>query len=112
MDIDDVHRLAQGAHDIATKAQHDADMAGIAGTTHEQICAERYQVINEKLGDMKRGMSLAASDQKSTNTNIFASLNKLQSKFDKMSGVDLAFRYTCLFLGACGTVFGIVKAIH
>lgn len=111
-DLNDVHRLAQNAHDVATEAKHDAEKATMSIEAHEKICAERYAGINEKLADVKRAQSLSASDQKTVNTSISVSLNELQSKFNKMAGVDMTLRYIISFLGACGTVFGLIKALH
>lgn len=111
MDIVDVHRLAQSAHDIASEAKHDAEKASMQGTAHEQICAERYLRINDQLSDVKKAQSLAAADQKSHNHNLYTALSDLKSKMDKAGGIDLAFRYICLAVGLVGGLFGIYKAV-
>lgn len=45
----EVHRLAQAAQQTADRADHKAETAVIAQSTHEKLCSERYQDIKEKL---------------------------------------------------------------
>lgn len=112
-DLDDVHRLAQDAHDIAKDAAHTAEIAKMSGVSHEAICAERYGVINKTLEEVKRAQSLAASDSKATNDKFTASLADLKSKADKAAGIDIAIRYAVLLLGAAGVIWGIAHgAVH
>lgn len=112
MELFEVSRLAQSAHDLAADAKHDAEKASMQGTAHEQICAERYLRINDQLSDVKKAQSLAAADQKTHNTNFYDSLSVLQSKMDRAGGIDLAFRYVCLLVGLIGGMFGIYKGMH
>lgn len=112
MDINDVHRLAQTACDNAVEAKHLAEVAKMAGTSHEQICAERYAIINKTLDDVKQAQSLAAADQKNKNKEIFDALASIKTQLDRASGIDMTIRYIILLLGAAGIIYGFFNGGH
>ena len=107
--LEDVHLLAKEAHNIGSQAKHDAEKAAMGVSAHEQICAERYARINEKLGDVTRAQGLAAADQKNINYRLETTLSDIKGSLDKARGIGLFFNYASVLVGVVGGVFGLIK---
>ena len=116
MENHEVMRLAQVAFQTATDANHKAAMAEKSVTAHEEICAERYANINDKLKDVKQAQHTAASkiegvalENRTSIGKLYTAIDALKATANKAAGIDIALRYACLLLGAAGVVWGFLK---
>jgi hypothetical protein len=107
--IQEVHRLAQHALDIATQAKFVGESAQKAVDYHEKTCAERYLNINGKLSELHSGLRNAVTRHETSIEKIYIVLDQLRATAHKAGGLDIAFRYLCLVIGAVGVVWGIMK---
>ena len=92
-----------------TNAQNTADKALMQISAHEQLCSERYANINRQLGEVKASQDKSATDTRHSIDKIYAALDGLKATAYKASGIDIALRYACIFIGAAGAIYGMIK---
>lgn len=100
---------AMEAYRAAEKADHRAEQAQMSIDAHEKICAERYSNIATQLKDVKEAQGKAADAHKASQDKIYTAIDELRKTAYKAGGIDLAVRYGCLFIGAIGVIYGIMR---
>jgi hypothetical protein len=106
-ELAEVRRIALAAQDIATKADHKAESSLLLQSSHEKVCAERYQAINKQLDAVAQNQKDAATAQVTALAQIWQKLDTLSGAVSQAKGMELLFRIACMAVGAAGVFYGM-----